>query len=64
MREPHKTKPKLTDAARYQRFLDTAEKAGASDRPEDLDTALRLVIRERPIRQSEDSTNLRRKDES
>lgn len=40
MKEPQKQKPKLTDAERYQRFLETAERVGASDDAANLDNAI------------------------
>lgn len=39
MREPKKAKPKLTDAQRHQRFVETAKKVEASDNIEDFDKA-------------------------
>jgi hypothetical protein len=40
--KPH-SKPKLTDAERYQRFLEAAKAAGASDDPKDFDRAFAAV---------------------
>jgi hypothetical protein len=36
-------KPKLTDSERYKRFLDVAERVGASDKQEDLDMIIKRV---------------------
>jgi hypothetical protein len=36
-------KPKLTDAERHKRFLDTAREVGASDDPKDFDKAFMRV---------------------
>lgn len=42
-----KPKPKLTDAERHKRFLETAREVGASDNPKDFDKAfMRVVSRE------------------
>ncbi len=35
--------PKLTDAERHKRFLETADKIGASDRSEDFDNAFKKI---------------------
>lgn len=40
MKIPRQSRPKLTDAERYRRFLDMAEKAQASESKMDLDTAI------------------------
>ncbi len=40
---PQKPKPKLTDAERHARFVETARKVEASDDPEDFDKALMKV---------------------
>lgn len=37
MEKPEKKKPKLTDAERHRRFLETAKKVGASDDIEEFD---------------------------
>lgn len=37
-------KPKLTDAERHARFVETARKVEASDDPEDFEKALRKVV--------------------
>jgi hypothetical protein len=34
-----KAKPKLTDAERHARFVETARKVGADERPEEFDKA-------------------------
>jgi hypothetical protein len=41
---PPKSKPKLTDAERYKRFLDVAKEVGASDDPKEFDKAFKLVV--------------------
>jgi hypothetical protein len=49
-REP---KPKLTDAERHKRFLDTARAVEASDDPKDFDRAFDKVVtpkRQTPVR--------------
>ena len=38
------TKPKLTDAERYRRFLDAAKEVGASDDPKDFERAFKRVV--------------------
>jgi hypothetical protein len=38
-------KPKLTDADRHKRFLETAKKVGASKNPKDFTAALKRVVR-------------------
>jgi hypothetical protein len=42
-RKPEK-KPKLTDAERHKRFLDTAREVEASDDPKDFDSAFDRVV--------------------
>jgi hypothetical protein len=37
-------KPKLTDAERFKRFVDTAREVGASDDPKDFDKAFDKVV--------------------
>lgn len=44
MKEPHKHKPKLTDAERRQRFIETAKKVDASENLDDLDKALLQIV--------------------
>jgi hypothetical protein len=41
-------KPKLTDAERYERFLDAAKAVGASDDPADFDRAFSKVVKPKP----------------
>ncbi len=41
-KQPHS--PKLTDAERYKRFLDTAKAVDASDRSEDFERAFEAVV--------------------
>lgn len=41
-------KPKLSEAERHKRFVDMAEKVGASDRPEDFDAAFEKVVGPKP----------------
>jgi hypothetical protein len=36
--------PKLTDAERHKRFVEMAEKVGASDNPEDFDAVFDRVV--------------------
>ena len=38
-----KAKPKLTDAERHARFVETAKKVEASEKPEDFDRAFKEV---------------------
>jgi hypothetical protein len=38
----------LTDVERHRRFLDAAEKAGASGKPEDFDLAFKKVVKATP----------------
>ena len=48
--EPHRTKtrsdkkPRLTDAERHKRFVETAKKVGASNKVGDFDQAFHKVI--------------------
>jgi hypothetical protein len=44
-KSPPKQTPKLTDAERYQRFIEMAEKVGASDDPKDFDRAFSMVTK-------------------
>lgn len=45
MKKPKQSRPpKLTDADRYDRFLEIAAKVEASDKQEDLDTALKQIM--------------------
>jgi hypothetical protein len=44
-RKKKPTKPKLTDAERSKRFLDTAKKVGASKDPKDFTAALKRVVK-------------------
>jgi hypothetical protein len=45
-------KPKLTDAERHKRFLETAKTVGASDDPKAFDKAFKKVVqpKSRPAR--------------
>ena len=36
--------PKLSDAERHKRFLETAREVGASENPEDFDEAFKKVL--------------------
>jgi hypothetical protein len=47
----HKTerKPKLTDAQRHARFIETARKVGASEDPKDFDEAFKSVVQPKKI---------------
>jgi hypothetical protein len=48
-------KPKLTDAERYQRFLEAAKAVGASDDPKDFGRAFATVVKpKRPTRSGAD----------
>jgi hypothetical protein len=38
-------KPKLTDAERHKRFVETAKKVGASENSEDFDRAFDKVVK-------------------
>jgi hypothetical protein len=47
-------KPKLTDAERHKRFLDTAREVEASDDPKDFDKAFDKVVsprKDKPTRE-------------
>jgi hypothetical protein len=46
-------KPKLTDAERHARFVETAKQVGASDDPKDFDKAFTRVVPRRPSGTSE-----------
>lgn len=37
-------KPKLTDAERHKRFVETAKKVEASDKPQDFDEAFNKIV--------------------
>jgi hypothetical protein len=43
MREKSRQKPKLTDAERHKRFVETAREVGASDKAEDFEKAFKKV---------------------
>ena len=43
-RKPPDKKPKLTDAERHKRFVETAKKLEASDKLEDFDKAFSKVV--------------------
>jgi hypothetical protein len=45
------SKPKLTDAERYQRFLEAAKEVGASDDPKDFDEAFKKIAHHQEWRQ-------------
>jgi hypothetical protein len=47
MKHPNK-KPKLTDAERHKRFVETANKVGASDNLKDLDQAVEKIATRKP----------------
>ncbi len=40
-----KALPKLTDAERHKRFVDMAKEVGASEKPEDFDSAFKNVTK-------------------
>jgi hypothetical protein len=40
-----KPKPKLTDAERHARFVETAKKVEASEKPEDFDRAFEKIAK-------------------
>lgn len=42
-------KPKLTDKERHKRFLETAEKVQASEKPDDFDKAFSKVANQKPL---------------
>ena len=42
-----KPKPKLTDAERHARFVETARKVGASEDPKDFEEAFKKVAQEK-----------------
>ena len=44
MRRKAASKPKLTDAERHARFIETAKKVGASEDPKDFDRAFKKVV--------------------
>ena len=48
MAEKKKVKPKLTDAERHKRFVETAKEVGASEDQKDFEKAFEKVTR--PIR--------------
>ncbi len=50
-------KPKLTDAERHKRFVETAKKVGASENLEDFDRAFERVVRPKPSVPPEKSTS-------
>ena len=43
-------KPKLTDAERHKRFLETAKTVGASDDPKAFDKAFKKVVTPKPLK--------------
>jgi hypothetical protein len=45
MAQNPKRKPKLTDAERHKRFLETAREVDASDDPKDFDRAFKKIIK-------------------
>jgi len=45
-------KPKLTDAERHARFVETARKVGASEDPKDFDRAFKSVVTGKPPSQA------------
>lgn len=50
-----KPKPKLTDAERHARFVETAKKVGASEKSEDFDKAFENVTAKPSDRRSRPS---------
>ena len=44
MKKPHPPKPKLTDAERHRRFVETAKKVGASEDLKEFDRAFETVV--------------------
>lgn len=44
-KQPAKRRPKLTDAERHKRFVETAGKVEASDNLEDFDRAFARVVK-------------------
>jgi hypothetical protein len=45
-------KPKLTDAERHKRFVETARVVGASDDPKDFDRAFKKVASQKPSQET------------
>ena len=48
MAQKAERKPKMTDAERHKRFLDTARAVEASDDPKDFDKAFDKVVSPKP----------------
>ena len=48
MTQKSKPKPKLTDAERHERFVETAHEVGASDDPKDFEEAFKRVTPQSP----------------
>jgi hypothetical protein len=48
------SRPKLTDAERHRRFVETAKKVDASDKIEDFDKAFQALHIQRAIPKSEE----------
>lgn len=61
MKKPPK-KTTLTDAERHERFLDMAEKVGASERAEDFEAAFKAVVRNKPKKPTESENRVPSKD--
>lgn len=49
MTPSHTKKPKLTDAERHKRFVETAKKVGASEKSEDFDKAFDSLNIRKPV---------------
>lgn len=47
MKDTKAKKPKLTDAERHKRFIETAKKVGASDSIDEFDSAFMQVLTHR-----------------
>ena len=43
-----KAKPKLSDAERHKRFVETAKEVGASEDPKDFDKAFKKITASKP----------------
>lgn len=44
-KDKNEAKPKLTDAERHKRFVETAKEIGASESAEEFDKAFQLIAR-------------------
>lgn len=58
----HSKKTALTDVERHRRFLDAAEKVGASGKPEDFDMAFEKVVKPTPKTGSDSKMRVRPRD--